>query len=227
MKIAPACLEKAEMHEFFWYKSCNVLAKAIWTAVMPGGALRNRFRLVRPAVPLLYALATGAVPTPSAAAEFDGAEITISDAVDVSVYFRKGALYLTQVSAFDAFADDVTLNAVRIPQSGGKGCRKYRDSVGGRPGRHCYEVRQSGEGRWHIVSSLHASAGGGYPSDRREMVLEVTVGAGEDNCKARLVSSRREYFGISRSRQEDVKCYGGSTPPRPSIIEILDRKYLR
>jgi hypothetical protein len=162
---------------------------------------------------------------PAAAEDFNGAEISVSGAFDLNVYFRKGSMYLTQTGAFDAFADNVGYNAVKLPLSGGKGCRKYRD--GGRAGQHCYQVRKTTEGNWHIETTMRTAAGGGFESDSKKVALDLTVGPGESNCKAHVASYRRDYYGASSFRNEDLECVGGSASPRQGIIDILDRKYLR
>jgi hypothetical protein len=160
---------------------------------------------------------------PAAAGGFDGAEIRISGAFDLNVYFRKGFMYLTQTGAFDAFADDAGYNAVKLPQSGGKGCRKYRD--GGRPGQHCYEVRKTVEGNWHVETTLRTAAGGGFPSDSQKAILDITVGHG--NCKAHVVSFRRDYVGTYGLRNEDLECVGSPESVADWAIEDMDHNYLR
>ena len=162
---------------------------------------------------------------PAAAEDFNGAEISVSGAFDLNVYFRKGSMYLTQTGAFDAFADNAGYNAVKLPLSGGKGCRKYRD--GGRPGQHCYEVRRTANGSWHVETTMRTAAGGAFQSDSKEVVLDLTVGHGENNCRAHVLRYRRDYYGASSFQNKDLECVGGSASPRHGIIDVLDRKYLR
>jgi hypothetical protein len=167
--------------------------------------------------------AAGSQVQPAMAGGLNGAEIRISGAFDLNVYFRKGFMYLTQTGAFDAFADDAGYNAVKLPQSGGKGCRKYRDD--GRPGQHCYEVRRTAEGNWHVETTMHTAAGGGFPSDNKKAILDITVGRGD--CKAHVVSFRRDYVGTYGLRNENLECVGSPESIADWAIEDMDHNYLR
>ena len=211
------------MREFFPSGCCKAPARTPLTESRKSAL--SCLRRCLPAALLGLSITVAMQARPAAAEDFDGAEIHVSGAFDLYVYFRKGSMFLTQTGAFDAFANKASYNAVKLPISGGKGCRKYRD--GGRPGQHCYDVRKTADGAWHVETTMRTAAGAGLQSDSKEVVLDLTVGKGEDNCSAHVLRYRRDYYGASSFRNEKLECVGGSEPPRHGIIDILDRKYLR